>query len=104
MPIRTLRQHCDRFARASSIAGALALAGLAPLALADVVTGTVTPADAKVIVVDKTGATVAELKGGPYQLQLPVGKYKAQCAAPNAARGQDFLSLSEPVTVNIDCK
>jgi hypothetical protein len=104
MPIRTCRQPCHRLARAASIAGALALTGLAPLATADVVTGTVTPAEAKVIVVDTTGATVAELKGGPYQLQLPVGKYKAKCTAPNAARGQDFLSLSEPVTVNIDCK
>ena len=61
-------------------------------------------ATAKVIVVDKTGATVAELKPGPYQIQLPVGKYKAKCAAPNAAREQDFLSLSQPVTVDIDCK
>jgi hypothetical protein len=104
MPIRTRRQHCPRLARTTSAAGALVLAGLAPLATADVVTGTVTPPEAKVIVVDKNGATVAEIKGGPYQLQLPVGKYKAKCAAPNAARGQDFLSLSEPVTVNIDCK
>jgi hypothetical protein len=72
--------------------------------VADVVTGTVSPADAKVIVVDKTGATVAELKPGPYQIQLPVGKYKAKCTAPNAAREQDFLSLSQPVTVDIDCK
>jgi hypothetical protein len=36
-------------------------------------------------------------------LQLPVGKYKAKCQAPRQG-DQDFLSLSEPVTVNIDCK
>ena len=82
----------------------LMLTGLPFVATADVVTGTVTPADAKVIVTDKEGTTVAELKPGPYQLQLPVGKYKAKCTAPNTAREQDFLSLSEPVTVNIDCK
>lgn len=86
------------------IVSTAALTSLPLLAAADVVTGTVTPADAKVIVVDKTGATVAELKPGPYQIQLPVGKYKAKCAAPNAAREQDFLSLSQPVTVDIDCK
>lgn len=104
MPIRTRCQPLHRFARTASIAGAFILACVPPLAIADVVTGTVTPADAKVIVVDKTGATVAELKPGPYQLQLPVGKYKAKCLAPNNAREQDFLSLSQPVTVNIDCK
>jgi hypothetical protein len=88
---------------ALTVIGAVALAGLPRAATADVVTGTVTPADANVVVVDASGATVAQVKGGAYQLQLPVGKYKAKCQAPRQGE-QDFLSLSEPVTVNIDCK
>ena len=95
--------HAIAYRLALSIVGTLALTGLPRAAKADVVTGTVTPADATVIVVDATGATVAQLKSGPYQLQLPVGKYQAKCQAPRQG-GQDFLSLSEPVTVNIDCK
>ena len=83
-------------------ATAVAIACLPHAAVADVVTGTVAPQGAKVVIVDASGATVGELKSGPYQLQLPVGKYKAKCAAPKT-REQDFLSLSEPVTVNIDC-
>lgn len=80
----------------------LALAGLPLVAVADVVTGKVTPASAKAVIVDTAGKTVAELKAGPYQLQLPPGRYKAQCQAPSK-REQEFLSLSEPVTVNVDC-
>jgi hypothetical protein len=72
------------------------------LACADVVTGVVTPGNAKVAIVDAQGEVVAQLKPGAYQLQLPVGKYKARCLAP-ATREQEFLALSEPVTVNIDC-
>ena len=87
------------FCLASSL---VALAGWPGLAAADVVTGTVTPAAAKAIVVDATGKTVAELKPGAYQLQLPPGRYKARCLAPTA-RELEFLSLSEPVTVNVDC-
>ena len=83
-------------------ATAVAFTCLPLAALADVVTGTVTPQGAKVVIVDAGGATVGQLKSGPYQLQLPVGKYKAKCEAPKAHE-QDFLSLSEPVTVNIDC-
>ena len=45
---------------------------------------------------------IAELKPGAYQLQLPVGKYKARCEAPKA-KEQDVLVLSEPVTFNLDC-
>jgi len=82
--------------------GALALACVPGVAAADIVTGTLTPANAKAVVVDSTGKTVAELKPGAYQLQLPAGRYKAQCQAPGQ-REQEFLSLSEPVTVNIDC-
>ena len=79
---------------------ALLLAGLP--ATADVVTGKLTPANAKAVVVDATGKTVAELKPGAYQLQLPPGRYKVQCQGPGS-REQEFLSLSEPVTVNVDC-
>jgi hypothetical protein len=83
-------------------AAAVAFACLPCVALADVVTGTVAPQGAKVVILDASGATVGQLKAGPYQLQLPVGKYKAKCEAPKPHE-QDFLSLSEPVTVNIDC-
>lgn len=82
--------------------GLVALASLPSLAAADVVTGTVTPAAAKAVIVDAAGKTVAELKPGAYQLQLAPGRYKARCLAPTQ-REQEFLSLSEPVTVNIDC-
>ena len=82
--------------------GLVALASWPGLAAADVVTGTVTPAAAKAVDVDATGKTVADLKPGAYQLQLPPGRYKARCLAPTP-REQEFLSLSEPVTVNVDC-
>ena len=74
----------------------------ASTARADVVTGTVTPQGAAVVILDYKGAEVAKLSSGPYQLQLPVGKYKARCTAPKE-REQEFLSLSDPVTVNISC-
>jgi len=80
----------------------LALAALPALASADIVTGTVKPANAKVSVVKASGEKVADLKPGAYQLQLPVGKYKAQCEAPSK-KEQDMLVLSEPVTIDIDC-
>ena len=82
--------------------GLIAVSLLPRMAAADVVTGTVTPATAKAVVVDATGKTVAELKPGAYQLQLAPGRYKARCLAPTQ-REQEFLSLSEPVTVNVDC-
>jgi len=71
-------------------------------ARADVVTGTVVPQGATVVILDSKGVEVAKLSSGPYQLQLPVGKYKARCTAPKE-REQEFLSLSDPVTVNISC-
>jgi len=71
-------------------------------AVADIVTGTLKPASAKASLVNAKGEVVAELKPGPYQLQLPVGKYKARCEAPKA-KEQDVLVLSEPVTLNLDC-
>jgi hypothetical protein len=76
--------------------------GASKVAVADIVTGTVKPASAKASLVNAKGEVVAELKPGAYQLQLPVGKYKARCEAPNA-REQDLLVLSEPVTFNLDC-
>jgi hypothetical protein len=72
------------------------------VAVADIVTGTLKPASAKASVVNAKGEVVAELKPGAYQLQLPVGKYKARCEAPKA-KEQDLLVLSEPVTFNLDC-
>jgi hypothetical protein len=72
------------------------------VAVADIVTGTLKPASAKASLVNAKGEVVAELKPGAYQLQLPVGKYKAKCKAPKA-KEQDVLVLSEPVTFNLDC-
>jgi hypothetical protein len=92
----------DRFLTLAMFLAALLPASLPGLAAADVVTGTVTPANARAVVVDAAGKTVAELKPGAYQLQLPAGRYKVQCQAPKPSE-QEFLSLSEPVTVNIDC-
>jgi hypothetical protein len=89
-----------RFA-ASCLAAVLPFAAAA--VHADVVTGTVSPAGAKVVIVDTKGAEVASLPAGPYQLQLPVGKFKARCLEPTA-KEQEFLSLSGPVTVNIACE
>lgn len=86
-------------------AAVLAIASLvlaATTANADVVTGTVTPPGATVVIVDSAGAVVATLSSGPYQLQLPVGKFTARCTAPKPHE-QQFLSLSDPVTVNISC-
>jgi hypothetical protein len=78
------------------------MAALPSLASADIVTGTVKPANARVTVVKASGEKVADLKPGAYQLQLPVGKYRAQCEAPSK-KTQDLLVLSEPVTIDIDC-
>ena len=87
---------------ASSMATVAFALLLAQPATADIVTGTVSPADAKVVITDASGATVAELKPGAYQVQLPVGKYQAQCQAPKQ-KAQALLVLSEPVTIDIDC-
>jgi hypothetical protein len=84
-------------------AATLAVLAVPQLAAADIVTGTVTPASAKVTIVNAGGEKVADVKGGAYQLQLPPGKYKAQCQAPKQKQ-QDLLVLSEPVTVNISCE
>lgn len=82
--------------------GTAVLSLAAATARADVVTGTVSPQGAAVAILDASGAEVAKLAAGPFQIQLPVGKYKARCLGPKQ-REQDFLSLSDPVTVNINC-
>jgi hypothetical protein len=91
------------FRRCAMIAVLNSIAIIAPqVAFADIVTGTLKPASAKASVVNAKGEVVAELKPGAYQLQLPVGKYKARCEAPKT-KEQDLLVLSEPVTFNLDC-
>src|SRR6188474_2866091 len=71
-------------------------------AAADVVQGTVTPANAKVIIKDGAGNQVSELSAGPFQIRLPAGRFTAQCQAPSQKTVQVF-SLAQPTTVNIDC-
>ena len=89
--------------RCAAIVVLASIAIVAPqVAAADIVTGTLKPASAKASLVNSKGEVVAELKPGAYQLQLPVGKYKARCEAPKP-KEQDLLVLSEPVTFNIDC-
>ena len=91
------------FHRYAAIVIVAAIATVASqVAVADIVTGTLKPASAKASLVNAKGEVVAELKPGAYQLQLPVGKYKARCEAPKA-KEQDVLVLSEPVTFNLDC-
>ena len=96
--------YASRFlCRCASIAAATSIAAFTShVAVADIVTGTLTPPSAKASLVNAKGEVVAELKPGAYQLQLPVGKYKARCEAPKA-KEQDVLVLSEPVTFNLDC-
>jgi hypothetical protein len=95
--------HPRSFRRGITIVVASSMAMIAShIASADIVTGTLKPASAKASLVNAKGEVVAELKPGAYQLQLPVGKYKARCEAPKA-KEQDVLVLSEPVTLNLDC-
>ena len=96
--------HASRsFRRCAAILALTSIAMIAShVAVADIVTGTLKPASAKASLVNAKGEVVAELKPGAYQLQLPVGKYKARCEAPNAKQ-QDVLVLSEPITFNLDC-
>jgi hypothetical protein len=99
-PSASLSRRVRRLAPPASLGAVLVF--LALPAGADIVTGTVAPAAAKVVITNAAGEQVAELKPGAYQIQLPVGKYKAQCQAPTQ-KSQDVLVLSEPVTLNIDC-
>ena len=95
--------HARTFCRSATIAVLASIAIIAShAAVADIVTGTLKPASAKASLVNAKGEVVAELKPGAYQLQLPVGKYKAKCEAPKA-KELDVLVLSEPVTFNLDC-
>jgi hypothetical protein len=96
--------HTSRsFRRCATIVAVASIAAVAShVAVADIVTGTLKPASAKASLVNAKGEVVAELKPGAYQLQLPVGKYKAKCEAPKA-KEQDLLVLSEPVTFNLNC-
>ena len=71
-------------------------------ATADVVQGTVTPANAKVIIKDGAGNQVTELSAGPFQIRLPAGRFTAHCQTPSQKTMQVF-SLAQPTTVNIDC-
>jgi phosphate-selective porin len=71
-------------------------------ASADVVQGTVTPANAKVVIKDSAGNQVSELAAGPFQVRLPAGRFTAECQPPSQKKVQIF-SLAQPTTVNIDC-
>ena len=71
-------------------------------ATADVVQGTVTPANAKVVIKDSAGNQVSELAAGPFQVRLPAGRFTAECQPPSQKKVQVF-SLAQPTTVNIDC-
>lgn len=82
--------------------GALVLAFAAAPVAADIVQGTVMPADAKVLVKNSAGEQVAELGGGPFQIRLPAGRFTAECTQP-AKKTLNIFSLAQPTTVNIDC-
>jgi len=101
-----VRNHAPRLGRAGAhvkflapLVGALALATTAH---ADVVQGSVSPANAKVLIKNAAGETVSELGAGAFQLRLPAGKFTAQCTAPSQ-KTQTFFSLAQPTTVNINC-
>lgn len=82
----------------------LALAGLAfaTQAGADVVQGTVSPANAKVVIKNAAGEQVSELGAGAFQIRLPAGRFTAECTAPSQ-KSIAFFSLAQPTTLNIDC-
>jgi len=91
--------------RARARALSLTLLGalvLATTARADVVQGTVSPADAKVVIKNAAGEKVNELGAGPFQLRLPAGKFTAECTAPKQ-KTTTFFSLAQPTTLNINC-
>jgi hypothetical protein len=97
------RQRRRMTGRLSTYAALCATLSLTPLAHADVVQGTVTPANAKVVIKDSAGNQVGgELAGGPFQVRLPAGRFTAECQPPSQKRVQIF-SLAQPTTVNIDC-
>jgi hypothetical protein len=81
----------------------LAAVVAAPAALADVVQGVITPANAQVVIRDASNNEVEKVPGGPFQLWLPVGSYVAECVSPNAGRKIPIESLAQPTSVNINC-
>ena len=83
-------------------AAGIVAAGLSHTARADIVQGTVTPADAKVVIKDGAGKQVSELTGGQFEVRLPAGRFTAECQPPSQKKVQIF-SLAQPTTVNIDC-
>lgn len=88
------------------VAGLLAVATAlaAPAALADMVQGVVSPANARVVILDASNTARAELPAGPFQVWLEDGDYVAECKAPRAGKRIAFRSLSQPTDVNIDCR
>ena len=85
--------------RALFVCGGLAFATQAG---ADVVQGTVSPANAKVVIKNAGGAQVSELGAGAFQIRLPAGRFTAECTAPTQ-KSIPFFSLAQPTTLNIDC-
>ena len=85
--------------RALLVCGGLAFATQAG---ADVVQGTVSPANAKVFIKNAGGAQVSELGAGAFQIRLPAGRFTAECTAPTQ-KSIAFFSLAQPTTLNIDC-
>ena len=75
---------------------------LAHPSVADVVQGTVSPANAKVVIKNAAGEQVNELGSGAFQLRLPAGRFTAECSAPTQ-KSIAFFSLAQPTTLNIDC-
>jgi phosphate-selective porin len=98
-----MTDRIDRICRRTlACAWLAAAAALAPLAQADIVQGTVTPANAKVVIKDGAGNQVSELGGGAFQVKLPAGRFTAECVTPSQKKTQIF-SLAQPTTANIDC-
>ncbi|HSQ69125.1 MAG TPA: hypothetical protein VLM41_03500 [Steroidobacteraceae bacterium] len=77
---------------------------IAPLALADVVQGVVTPGGAEVVIRDAGGKEVARVAAGPFQVWLPTGSYEAECLTAGKGRKIKVRSLSQPTSVKIDCR
>ena len=95
-----LHQSSCHVARLFALATVLA----APAAVADMVQGVVSPADARVVILDASNTARAELPAGPFQVWLETGDYVAECKAPRAGKRIAFRSLSQPTDVNIDCR
>jgi phosphate-selective porin len=97
------RLTSHRLPRHLLAAAGLGFGALIPAAAsADVVQGTVTPMNAKVVIKDSAGNQVGELAAGPFQIRLPAGRFTAECQPPSQKKVQVF-SLAQPTTVNIDC-